>query len=57
MKQDKLNFRFHNPNTPEETADFLLKICMEANKGKVERAIRSAAEQEKKPRKRDDMCR
>lgn len=32
----KLNFRFHNPNTTEGTADFLLHILLEANRGKLE---------------------
>lgn len=45
MKKRKLNYRFHNPNTAETTADFLLKILIEANADKVEKAIREAAEQ------------
>ena len=43
MKQRKLNYRFHNPNSAEDTADFLCKILIEANAGKVERAIEEAA--------------
>ena len=39
MKQRKLNYRFHNPNSAEDTADFLCKLLIEANTGKVERAI------------------
>ena len=31
MKKRKLNYRFHNPNTAEVTADYLLKILIEAN--------------------------
>ena len=42
MKQRKLNYRFHNPNSAEDTADFLCKILIEANVGKVERAIEEA---------------
>ena len=45
MKKRKLNYRFHNPNTAEVTADFLLKVIIEANEDKVEKAIREAAEQ------------
>ena len=45
MKKRKLNYRFHNPNTVEKTADYILKIFMEANMGKVEKAIRQAANQ------------
>ena len=43
MKQRKLNYRFHNPNSAENTADFLCKLLIEANAGKVERAIEEAA--------------
>ena len=43
MKQRKLNYRFHNPNSAEDTADFLYKLLIEANTGKVERAIEEAA--------------
>lgn len=43
MKKRKLNYIFHNPNTPEETADYLLKLFIEVNKPKVEAAIRKAA--------------
>ena len=43
MKQRKLNYRFHNPNSAEDTADFLCKLLIEANVGKIERAIEEAA--------------
>ena len=43
MKQRKLNYRFHNPNSAEDTANFLRKLLIEANAGKVERAIEEAA--------------
>ena len=43
MKQRKLNYRFHNPNSAEDTADFLCKLLIETNTGKVERAIEEAA--------------
>ena len=43
MKQRKLNYRFHNPNSAEDTAEFLCKLLIEANAGKVERAIEEAA--------------
>ncbi len=43
MKKRKLNYVIHNPNTIEETADFLLKLLVEANSEKVERAIEKAA--------------
>ena len=43
LKQRKLNYRFHNPNSAEDTAEILCKILIEANAGKVERAIEEAA--------------
>ena len=43
MKQKKLNYRFHNPNSAEVIANFLCKLLIEANTGKVERAIEEAA--------------
>lgn len=45
MKKRKLNYRFHNPNTAEVTADILLKVLIEANSEKVEKAIQEAAKQ------------
>ena len=44
MKERKLNYRFHNPNPTAVTADYLLKIFMEANQEKVQLAIQSAAD-------------
>ena len=43
MKKRKLNYRFHNPNTAEVTADYLLKILIEANASKEQQAIQEAA--------------
>lgn len=43
LKQRKLNYRFHNPNSAEDTADFLCKLLIEANAGKVEHAIEEVA--------------
>ncbi len=39
----KLNYRFHNPNSVEDTAEFLCKMLVEINQGKVERALQEAA--------------
>ena len=45
MKKQKLNYRFHNPNPAEVTADYILKVFIEVNENKVERAIKAAADQ------------
>lgn len=38
-KPRKLNYIFYNPNTTEETADFLIKLFVEVNLPKLEAAI------------------
>ena len=43
MKKRKLNYQFHDPNPTATTADYLLKIFMEANREKVQLAIQAAA--------------
>ena len=40
MAKRKLNYRFHNPNPVEVTADYILKVMIEADTEKVENAIR-----------------
>ena len=44
MKERKLNYRFHDPNPAAVTADYILKVFIEANAGKVEAAIQRAAD-------------
>jgi hypothetical protein len=46
VKKRKLNYRFHNPNPAAATADYILKILIEANSQKVEKAIQEAANQD-----------
>ena len=43
MDKPKLNFRFHNPNTPEELTKILLRVCIDANMKKVEQLISDEA--------------
>ena len=43
MDKHKLNFRFHNPNTPEELTKVLLRVCIDANMKKVELIMREEA--------------
>lgn len=45
MKRQKLNYRFHNPNPADVTADYILKVFMEVNEKKVEQAIKMTADQ------------
>ena len=53
MKKRKLNYRFHNPNTAEATAEILLKVFVEANSKKVEKVVQKAAEQSTEARECD----
>ena len=39
MAKRKLNYRFHNPNPVEVTADYMLKVMIEANTEKVEKIL------------------
>ena len=54
MKERKLNYRFHNPNSAAATADYILKILIQSNAGKVKDAIQKAAIQKKRNRLEDD---
>ena len=47
-KKTKLNFRFHNPNTPEATAEYIIKILIEVNQKKVKRILSEEASKYKK---------
>ena len=38
-KRSKVNIRFHNPNTTETTANYIMKRFVEANKKKVEDTV------------------
>lgn len=49
-KKQKLNYRFHNPNTPEATAEYIIKILIEANQKKVERILLGEASKSEKER-------
>ena len=37
----QLQYHFHNPNTVEDTADFLLRVFVEVNRPKADRAVQS----------------
>ena len=41
-KVNRLNYRFHNPNNVEKTANYLLDIFIETNYEKVEKAVRES---------------
>ena len=43
MKKQKLNYRFHNPNSAEATAEYIANILVEANRIKIEALLAEAA--------------
>ena len=47
MGNPVLNFRFHNPNPPEVTADYILKILIEDNLKKMEDVLKRQVDKEK----------
>lgn len=44
VKQRKLHYQFHNPNTAEAAANYIVKVCIDTNRDKVEQAISLAVE-------------
>ena len=48
MGKITLNYTFNNPNSVEDTAEMLLKLFIEANKPKVEEAIKNAVSDSEK---------
>ena len=54
VKKQKLNYRFHNPNTAEVTADYILKIFIEVNVKKVERIMQEVVEESSEEDKQEE---
>ncbi len=48
MAKIVLNYTFNNPNSVEDTAEMLLKLFIEANKPRVEEAIKNAVNNSEK---------
>ena len=46
MKRKKLEFRIHNPNTAEATAEYIAQVIVEANQTRIERYIRERKQDE-----------
>lgn len=44
----RLSYSFNNPNSVEDTAEMLLKLFIEANKPRVEKAIKTAVQNSEK---------
>lgn len=52
MARKKLKYRFHNPNSVEATADYILKVFIEVNGRKVDKILRETMNQ----RTEEDAC-
>ena len=48
VEKIRLNYSFNNPNSVEDTAEMLLKLFIEANKPRVEKAIKTAVQNSEK---------
>ena len=48
MAKRKLNYRFHNPNPVEVTANYILKAMIEANTEKVEKILQDEIKNDKR---------
>ncbi|MDD3227831.1 MAG: hypothetical protein PHE09_01315 [Oscillospiraceae bacterium] len=58
-EQPKLNYRFHNPNTPEATADFLIKLYVAFHEAEIAAIILDAQKEiasAKNKRRRTKQC-
>ncbi len=44
----RMNYSFNNPNSVEDTAEMLLKLFIEANKPRAEKAIKTAVQNSEK---------
>jgi hypothetical protein len=49
VTKSKLNYRFHDPNATEVTADNLIRVLLEANREKAEIALREATKKSSEP--------
>lgn len=43
MREKKLNFRFHDPNSEARTANYILELFFEVDREKVETAVQQTA--------------
>ena len=54
MAKRKLNYRFHNPNPVEVTADYILKVMIETNTERVEKILQDESKNEIKNDKKGE---
>lgn len=44
MEKTKLRYTFHNPNTAETAAEYILRVLIMANRSKLDEAIKKEAD-------------
>ena len=56
MKKQKLNYRFHNLNSAEATADYILQVLVDMNRTKIERLLREGVSEQQEVDKAEDAA-
>jgi hypothetical protein len=56
QSKSKLNIRFHNPNTPEATAEYIVKIFMEVNQKRIDEILKEEASNQSCMDTKDKSC-
>ena len=56
MKKQKLNYRIHDPNAAEATAEYIAKILVEASRNKIESLLAEAAASQQSDQKPKDAA-
>ena len=55
-QKPKLNYRFHNPNTVEVTAEYIAHILVDVNRTKIEKQLREATLTQLRSEKNEDAA-
>ncbi len=56
MKTGKREYRFYDPNAEGISADALLRLLIEINRGKAERALQALLEKDAGQKQRNEVC-
>ena len=56
MANVKLNYKFNNPNTVEDTAEMLLKLFIDVNGHKIDEALKKILDQANNTESHCDIC-
>ena len=56
MKKQKLNYRFHDLNSAEATADYILQVLVNMNRTKIERLLREGVPEQQEVDKAEEAA-